>query len=101
MIGGFLGAGLMWLNTTKKGRMTRDALLDAAAEVYAGVKKKVLESDALANIKRSEYVQLVRSHVEEYARKHPLVNAVKDMIVRVVISQWKHLQTELKQKSRR
>ncbi len=49
-MGGLLGAGMMWLNTTKKGKETRDKLIDQSAEVYALLKDNILASDQYKNL---------------------------------------------------
>lgn len=96
--GGLLGAGLMWMGTTKKGREMRDSLLDQAADVYEEVKTKVMKSDGWDKMTKQKYVAMVRDVVDTYAVQNGLAKEVKEMVVKVVGSQWKRLQAELKKK---
>jgi len=90
-LGGLLGAGLMWLNVTKKGRETRDELLDHAGKVYAGLKDKVLSSAQYQNLSKSEYVKLVKEYVDKYAIENGLADNVKNIVTKVVQKQWGNL----------
>jgi len=95
-LGGLLGAGLMWLSTTKKGKEVREQMLDHAAEVYVKVKKEVLASSQYKDLSKNKYVQLVKEYVDKYAVENGLAENVKNMVVKVVSAQWASLQQELK-----
>jgi len=87
-LGGLLGAGLMWLNVTKKGRELREQILDHAAKVYAAIKEKVKTSEQYKNLNKNEYVKLVKEYVDKYAIENGLAEKVKNIIVKVVSSQY-------------
>ncbi|PIZ95053.1 MAG: hypothetical protein COX81_02015 [Candidatus Magasanikbacteria bacterium CG_4_10_14_0_2_um_filter_37_12] len=95
VFGGLLGAGLMWLSTTKKGREVREQIFDYAADVYAEVKEKVTSSEQFDKMTKNKYVSLVRETVDKYAVKNGLANNAKNMIVKLVSSQWKNIQKEV------
>jgi len=95
-LGGLLGAGLVWLNTTQKGRDMREQMLDHAAEVYVGLKEKVLASKELKNLNKNQYVKMVKESVNKYAVENGLAENVKNMVVKVVSAQYKNLKGELK-----
>lgn len=95
VIGGLLGAGLTWLNFTKKGKETRDKLLDYAAEVYSEVKARVLSSSQWEQLTRQKYVAMVREAVDKYAVNNPMAQKAKEMVVKVVAAQWQRLRQEL------
>lgn len=97
-LGGLLGAGLMWLSVTKKGKEVREQILDQAAEVYAKVKVQVLASAQYKNLTQSKFVQLVQEYVDKYAIQTGMAANVKNMVVKIVSSQWKNIQEELKSK---
>lgn len=101
VLGGLLGAGLMWLNSTKKGKETRDRVLDAAADVYAQVKKEVLASGQWQKITESKYAALVEKAVEKYAKQNKLAAYLKDMITEMVKAQWKGLKTDVAKKKKK
>lgn len=88
-LGGLLGAGLMWLNATKKGKETRDKMLDYSADVYADVKEKVMASEGWDKMTKSKYYQLVEEAVNKYAVENDLVDSVRNMVEKVVKAQWK------------
>ncbi|MBU2542008.1 hypothetical protein KJ785_00410 [Patescibacteria group bacterium] len=94
-LGGLLGAGLVWLNTTQKGRETREQMLDHAAEVYVKLKEKVLTSEEYKNLNKNQYVKLVTEAVNKYAIENGLAESVKNMVVKVVSAQYKNLKGEL------
>ncbi len=94
-LGGLLGAGLVWLNTTQKGRETREQMLDHAAEVYVGLKEKVLASKEYKDLTKNQYVKLVIEAVNKYAIKNGLAESVKNMVVKVVSAQYKNLKGEM------
>ena len=96
--GGLLGAGMMWMSTTKKGRETREQLLDHAAQVCVEVKSKVRESGAWENMTRNKYVSLVQEVVEKYAVQHQLPDSVKNMVTKLVSAQWRGLKRGKKKK---
>ena len=96
--GGLLGAGLMWLSTTKKGREVKEQILDQAADVYTKVKEQTLASQTYKDLNENQYVQLVKDYVDKYAVQNGLAENVKNMIVKVVSAQWKTLKDELNNK---
>ncbi len=96
--GGLLGAGLMWLSTTKKGREVKEQVLDYAADVYVKLKNEVLKTQTYKNFDKNEYVKKVKVFVDKYAVENGLAENVKGMVVKLVSAQWKTLQEELKSK---
>ncbi len=94
-LGGLLGAGLVWLNTTQKGRDMREQMLDHAAEVYVGLKEKVLTSKELKNLNKNQYIKMVKESVNKYAVENGLAENVKNMVVKVVSAQYKNLKGEM------
>lgn len=96
--GGLLGAGLMWLATTKKGREVREEMLDHAAAVYVKLKQKILASEVYASMNKNKYAQLVKEYVDKYAVENGLAENVKNLVMKVVSAQWKNMQEELKKK---
>ncbi len=90
-LGGLLGAGLVWLNTTKKGKQVRDQVLDHAAEVFAELREKLEGSKEWDNLTKSKYVKMAKAAVEKYASKNGLPANVANMITKLVTNQWKNL----------
>lgn len=87
-LGGLLGAGLVWLNLTPKGRETRDQMLDHSAKIYAALKEKVQASDQYKDLSKNEYVKLVKEYVDKYAIENGLAEKVKNVIIKVVSAQY-------------
>ena len=94
-VGGLLGAGLVWLITTKKGKELRENMLDQAADIYALIKEKVMSSDQYKKMTKNQYVKLVKEYVDKYAIDNGLAENVKNMVTKVVIAQWARLKKEL------
>jgi gas vesicle protein len=90
-IGGLLGAGITWLNVTKKGKETRDQLLDHAAVVYAQVMEKAKVSKAMKDFNKNKYVKIVKEVVDKYAIENGLSEKVKNLVIKLVSTQWKNV----------
>lgn len=96
-VGGLLGASIIWLGFTKKGREMRTQLLDHAAVIYAELKDKLLASTAWREMSKNEYVVMVREAVDKYAVQNGLAEEVKKLIVEVIASQWNKLRAAAEQ----
>lgn len=94
-LGGILGASLVWMSATKKGRQVREELFDHAAVVYAQVKDKLLASDAWKNMSQSEYAATVKEIIDKYAVKTGLAKEMKAIVERMVRSQWKNMRKKM------
>ena len=90
-LGGVLGAGLAWLNLTPKGKKTRAELLDHAAVVYGQVKDQLEKSGTLDKMTKNKYVQTVQEVVDKYAIENGMADKVKNMVVKLVGTQYKNL----------
>jgi len=99
-LGGLVGAGLMWLGVTKKGKEVREEVLEYATDVYGDVKKQILASETWGNLTKSKYVAMVHDAVDAYAIKTGIADHVKQMITRLVSAEWNTLEKELKKKKR-
>lgn len=95
-LGGLLGAALMWLNTTQKGKQMREEMLDHAAEIYVKLKDVVLKSDQYKKMTKNEYVKMAHDFVNKYAIENGLTDNVKKMVEKVVLAQWNNLKGEMK-----
>lgn len=98
LFGGALGAGIMWLMTTTKGKKVREQMLDYAADAYTKLRDEILASESYDKLTKSRYAQLVRDFVETYANKYQLTDEVKQMVMKLVSTQWKRLREELKKR---
>ncbi|PIR04251.1 MAG: hypothetical protein COV59_03655 [Candidatus Magasanikbacteria bacterium CG11_big_fil_rev_8_21_14_0_20_39_34] len=94
-LGALLGASMTWMSTTKKGRETRDQMLDFSSDIYEEVQSKILKSDAWKKMGKQEFVCEVREVVEKFAKEHKWAVSVKNMIVKLVSSQWGTFQKEI------
>lgn len=97
-VGGLLGAGLVWLTSSKKGKEMRDKMLDAAADIYVDVSKKLKKFGAKYNASKEDYMALVEESVDKYVKKHPMLAVAKDMIVKIVVSQWENMKENVGEK---
>ncbi len=100
VLGGIIGAGLAWLNLSKRGRELRDQLLDHAATVYEDIKKEVLSSDTWKTITKSKYYRLVEESVDKYAIKTGLADSVKDTLAKILRGQWRAIELEIKKRTK-
>ena len=100
-LGGILGAGLMWLNATTRGKAQREEIFDHAAEVYRRVKQDVMASDALGQIKQNSYVHLVEKYMKLYKEQYHLAEGAATMVGKIVKAQWDTLADEVGKSKKR
>ena len=94
-LGGILGAAMVWLNTSTKGKKYRDQLLDQAAEVYRDVQDRVQDSDAYNVLTKNAYVNIVKEAVDKYAIDNGLAQNAKNMITKLVSRQWTTIKNQM------
>ncbi len=75
----------------KKGKQTRDEMLDYAADVYGDLKEKTLASDQYKKMTKTKYYKMVEDAVNKYAVENDLVDNMRDMVEKVVKAQWKNV----------
>ena len=92
-LGGLLGAALMWLNATPKGKEMRAKLLDQANDLYGQLKESIKQ---LEGPTREMYDALVERAVEEYAAKKEMAIDMKNQLIRELKKRWKDLEKEIK-----
>jgi len=87
--GGLVGAALMWLNVTPKGKEMRDKLMIYADDLFVELKQSIKQ---LEGPTREMYDALVERAVEEYGDKMQLAQDVKLLLVRrrifCIIGMW-------------
>lgn len=98
LLGSLLGAGFVWLNTTKKGRAMREKMLDHSSVVYADLKDKILSSKRWNDITKHKYVTMVEDAVDKYVRKNGLAENTKHIMVKLVSGQWNTIQKEIQKR---
>ena len=92
--GGIIGAGITWLNSTKKGKQVRDEMLDHAADVYEKLLEDVKQTDKWKELSEHEYTQKVSEFVDRYAVDTGISDKAKKMVQTLVVDQWDRFQGE-------
>ena len=92
-LGGLLGAALLWLNATPKGKEMREKMMGQANDLYAQLKESLKKLDGPP---REMYDELVERAVEEYAAKKEMAVEMKNQLVRELKKRWKELEKEIK-----
>jgi gas vesicle protein len=92
-LGGLLGASLMWLNATPKGKELRAKIAADLEPLFGELKKSIKQLDGPT---KDMYDALVERAVEEYSAKKELAEEVKMMLVRELKKKWKEIQKDLK-----
>jgi len=93
--GGLLGAGLMWLNATPKGKELRGKILEHLDPLFNELKNSIKQLDGPT---REMWDALVERAVEEYAAKKELALDIKNQLVRQLRKRWKEIEKELVKK---
>ena len=96
-LGGLLGAGAMWLNTTKRGEELREQFMEHAEEVYDQAKEKVQESETYKELSEKDFREMVEDITDKYAEKANLGSMTKKIIVKFVSKQWPGIEAEIKE----
>ncbi len=94
-LGGLMGAALMWLNATPKGKEMREKI---AAHLEPLFNELTLSLKQLEGPTKEMYDALVERAVAEYAAKKELADDVRQQLVRQLRKRWSKLQHELKRK---
>ncbi|HYE59730.1 MAG TPA: YtxH domain-containing protein [Candidatus Kapabacteria bacterium] len=97
-VGGLVGAALVWLNATKKGKAVRDEVLDHAANVYDQVKERIMATDTWTTLSQSKYAAIVQDVVDSYARDRGLGENIRNMVDIIVRKQWRPMKREMKKR---
>ncbi len=84
-IGGLLGAGLMWLNTTIKGKEYRTKILEHINPLYLELKENIKQ---LEGPTKEMWDALVERAVAEYAAKKNMAEDMKTSLVRELQNRW-------------
>ena len=95
VLGGALGAFLMWLNATPKGKEMRAKLLTHSDALYKELKESLQQLDGPT---KEMYDALVERAVAEYANKKEMATDMKNMLVKELKKKWCKLEKELKKK---
>lgn len=91
-LGGLLGAGLMWLNATPKGKEMRAKLMEHLNPLFLELKASLKQ---LEGPTKEMYDALVERSVEEYGAKKELAMEMKTMLVRELKKRWKEVEKDL------
>lgn len=93
VLGGVIGAALMWLNVTPKGKELRTKMMAHLEPLYDQLRESLRQ---LEGPTREMYDALVERAVEEYGNKKELAMDVKDQLVRQLKKRWRELERDLK-----
>jgi len=97
LVGGLMGAGLVWLTSTKKGKETRDKMFEAAADIYIDVSKKWKKLETKYQSSKTVYVKMVNEAVADALKKYPALSVAKDIVTKMVLAQWDELSGQVKE----
>ncbi|MBP7927870.1 YtxH domain-containing protein [Patescibacteria group bacterium] len=94
-LGGLLGAALMWLNATPKGKEMKEKLMAQANDLFAQLKESIKQ---LEGPTKEMYDALVERAVEEYAAKKEMAMDMKSQLVKELKKRWDELEADIKKK---
>jgi gas vesicle protein len=94
-LGGLLGATMMWLNATPKGKEMRAKILEHLDPLFNELKESIKQ---LEGPTKEMYDALVERAVEEYSTKKELALDMKAALVRKLKKKWVELEKEIKNK---
>lgn len=93
VLGGLIGAGLVWLNTTIKGKEIRAKIAAHLEPLYNELKENI---KSLEGPTKEMYCALVERAVEEYSAKKELAVELKNALVKELQKRWENLEEEIR-----
>lgn len=93
LLGGVLGAFLMWLNATPKGKEMRSKLAEHLNPLFNELKESIKQ---LEGPTKEMYDALVERAVAEYSAKKELAVEIKNMLIRQLKKKWCEIENEIK-----
>lgn len=88
-----MGAALVWLNLSPKGKEMRDKMKEHLENLFAQLKESIKK---LEGPTREMYDALVERAVEEYAAKKELAIEWKNKLVKELKRKWEDVEDELR-----
>ncbi|MFH1789707.1 MAG: YtxH domain-containing protein [bacterium] len=92
VLGGAVGAFLMWLNATPKGKELRAKLLEHSDALFAEIKESVKQ---LEGPTKEMYDALVERAVAEYASKKDMAVDMKNKLIKELKKRWESVEEEI------
>jgi len=92
-LGGLVGATLMWLNATPKGKEMRARIMEYLDPLYNELKASLKQ---LEGPTKEMYEALVDRAVEEFAARKEMAEDLKMQLTRSLKKKWNELEKELK-----
>lgn len=93
VLGGLLGATLMWLNLSPKGKEMKAKIMEHVDALYNQLRESLKQ---LEGPTREMYDALVERAVEEYAAKKEMAVDMKNALVKELKRRWWNLEKEIK-----
>lgn len=94
-LGGLLGAGLMWLNATTKGKEVRSKMMVHLEPLFNELKNNIKQ---LEGPTKEMWDALVERAVEEYAVKKDIAVEVKNSLLKNLKKKWNDLEEDIRNK---
>jgi len=94
-LGGLMGAALMWLNATPKGKEMRAKIIEHLNPLYNELKVSIKQLDGPT---KEMWDALVERAVAEYSAKKEMAEEMKDQLIRQLKKKWHELEKEVKKK---
>lgn len=91
VVGSLLGAGLVWLNATVKGKGYRAKILVHLDPLYNELKESIKK---LEGPTKEMWDALVERAVEEYGAKKELAMDIKNNLIKELKKKWENLEEE-------
>lgn len=92
-LGGLLGAAMMWLNATPKGKELRSKFAAHFEALYGELEASLKKLEAPT---REMYHALVQRAVAEYTEKKELAVEMKELLIKELKKKWKELEREVR-----
>ncbi len=92
LLGGAVGAALMWLNATPKGKELRAKIATHLDPLFQQLRQSISQ---LEGPTKEMYNALVERAVAEYASKKELAEDVKSQLIRQLKKKWAEIEKDI------
>ncbi|MEK7644120.1 MAG: hypothetical protein AAB390_02350 [Patescibacteria group bacterium] len=93
-LGSVVGAGLIWLSTTKKGRETKARAIVHGEKLFEIAKEKALATESWGLLSKTKFAGIVSAAAAEYSQKNGLADNIRKITERLATAKWGELKKE-------
>ena len=100
-LGALLGAGLLWLTNSKKGKKLQEQIKQQAVQIKTEIEEKLEDIDFVQDFDKEAYLEIVQEKVDQYIVDNPFLQQGKDMLVEALGQEWESMKKIVDKKTKK